>query len=407
MPTAESPLAKGKSKPFSDISLRSLKPKDKPYKLADSGGLFIVVSPAGGKHWKLAYRHAGKQKTLSFGEYPYVSLADARKKREDAKTVLAAGRDPAGKRKRVAPDRTFEFIAREWFNNRKGEWVEAHASRVLSRLEADVFPEFGDRELDDIKGMDVLEMVRKVEDRGAIDVSKRILQTCNQVFCYGIITDRGTRNPSGELRGALKKNPRVKHFAALKVPEIPEFLKRLDYSSGNPLIRLAVMFTLLTFVRTNETRYAVWSEFEGLDTDAPTWRIPKERMKMGREHIVPLSRQVVALLTEIKQHSGDCPYLFPSYGRSGVLSQNAMIQRVYDMGYRGLLTIHGFRGTASTVLNENDFASDHIERQLAHAEENEIRGAYNSAEWLPQRRVMMQWWADFIDGQRAATKSHN
>jgi len=384
---------------LTDIGIRALKPRPVNAKLSDGGGLHLLLTPAGGKLWKLAYRFGGKQKTLSLGAYPAIGLLDARRKRDAAKADLAAGVDPGAKAKPAAEPDTFEVLAREWYASQIGDWAESHAQRIMARFEADVFPAIGSSPLADIAPLAVLEMLRTVEARGALDVAKRIRQTCSQVFRYAIATGRADRDPSGDLRGAMKRSPKVKHFAALQAHDIREFLSTLALYDGEPGTRFAIYFTLLTFVRTSETRLARWSEFECLDGSAPIWRIPGERMKAGREHVVPLSRQCVELLGKIKELSGKRPVLFPSHGREGVLSQNAMIFALYRMGYHSRLTIHGFRGTASTILNEHGCNSDHIELQLAHVERDDVRGAYNSAQWIEPRRVMMQWWADYIAAQ--------
>lgn len=383
--------------PLSEAKCRNEKPGDKQKKLSDGGGLYLLVLPTGGKSWRLGYRFAGKQKAISFGQYPAVTLAMARERRDEARRLLAVGQDP-GARSEARKVESFEQVARRWHANESAGWVPAHAARVLSRMERDVFPEIGASTLDAIEPPDVLAVLRKVEDRGALDISKRLRQSISSVFRFAIAEGKARRNPAADVGDALKPRPRVKHFAALRASELPDLLASIKAYDGQAQTRLALLLTLHTFVRTSETRFAAWHEFEDLDGLAPLWRIPGERMKMGREHLVPLSTQVVSILRELRQIS-DGPYLFPGAGGRGVMSQNTMIFALYRMGYHSKLTVHGFRSMASTILNEAHFNRDWIERQLAHVEDNEVRGAYNSAEWLPGRRDMMCWWSNYLDGQ--------
>lgn len=374
---------------LTDIACRSAKPTEKQKKLTDGGGLYLLVLPSGGKSWRLAYRFDGKQKALALGKYPTVTLLDARARRDAAKRKLDAGMDPAVE----AKSDTFESVARRWHDNEKAGWVEAHASRVLSRIERDVFPALGSKPLTEITAPDVLDVLRKVEERGALDISKRLRQSIGSVFQFAIAEGKATSNPAADVGKALKPRPKVKHFASLKADAIPDLVKAINSYDGETQTRLALLLTLHTFVRTNETRWAKWSEFEGLDGEAPLWRIPKERMKMGREHLVPLTTQVVAILRELRELN-EGTYLFE--GIAGVMSQNTMIFALYRMGYHSKLTVHGFRSMASTTLNEHGWNRDWIERQLAHVENNDVRGAYNSAEYLTGRRDMMRWWSDYL-----------
>lgn len=374
---------------LSDAACRNVKPSEKQRKLSDGGGLYLLVLPSGGKSWRLAYRFGGKQKAISFGQYPAVSLVAARTKRDDAKKLLARGIDPATE----AQSDSFESFARRWHETNKAEWVNAHAERVLSRIERDVFPVLGPRPITQIEAPDVLAVLRKVEERGALDISKRLRQSIGAVFRFAIAEGKATRNPASDVGDALKPKPRVKHFASLKADGIPELVKAINAYDGEDQTRLALLLTLHTFVRTTETRFAHWREIEDLDGKAPLWRIPKERMKMGREHIVPLSPQVVAIMRELHELNGD-GYLFP--GAGVVMSQNTMIFALYRMGYHSKLTVHGFRSMASTALNEHGWNRDWIELQLAHSEDNEVRGAYNAAEYLAGRREMMAWWSDYL-----------
>jgi integrase len=386
--------------PLTEIECRTAKPKTKPYKLTDANGLQLWVHTSGSRTWRLAYRFAGKQRSITFGQYPTITLGEARRKRDDVRRLLWEGRDPEAvvTTTTASVDRTFKAVATTWFELRKDGWVEDHAKRVWSRLVNDVFPEIGTMEVQDIKVRHILTVIRKVEDRGALDVSRRIRQTIGKIFQFAIVEELCEVNPATEdLNVALKPKPKVKHFASLKEAELPEFFERFATYNGDAITRYALQFTIQTLVRTSETRFAAWCEFEDLDGGAPLWRIPPERMKMGREHLVPLSRQTVALLRDLRSITGKYDLLFPASTKKGVISQNTMIFAMYRMGYHSRATVHGFRGTASTILNENGFNEDWIERQLAHDEDDEIRAAYNSAEYLPGRRQMVQWWCDRLD----------
>lgn len=388
---------------LTDITIRKLRSGAKPYKQSDGGGLYVLVQPDGGRYWRLAYRFGGKQKTLALGVYPDVTLRDARTKREVARDQLAAGIDPSHVRKldklavKVSSENTFEAVALEWHGNQIERWTTEHAGRTRRRLERDVFSVIGSRPIAEIEPPELLMVLRKVEARGALDIAKRLRETCGQIFRYAIVTGRAKRDPTPDLKGALKAAPPPIHRAAMPRGEIPEFLAKLAAYDGEPTTQMALRLALLTFVRTKELRAARWSEMEGLTGVAPLWRIPAERMKMKRVHLVPLSRQSVAVLDALRPLTGKCGYLFPSPGKKGFMSENTMLYALYRMGWHGRATVHGFRGVASTVLNENGFNSDWIERQLAHDSADAVRAAYNSAQYLDGRRQMMQWWADYLD----------
>lgn len=401
--------------PLTELQARSAKPRDRAYKLADGGGLFLLIQPNGSKLWRMKYRYAGKEKLLSFGSYPKVALAEARKKRTAARDVLSSGEDPGKDRAddELNEDRTFRAVATLWHDNRKYSLDPAHAQRVWSRLERDVFPEIGQKPIDEITPPIVLKMIRKIEQRGALDISRRAKQGVGQVFQFAIACGLATTDPTAHLRGALKPRPRVKHMSRVPLAELHGFIEKLlAYQEGgdrrSAVTRDAVHFALLTWVRTKELRLAVKSEFEGLDGHSPLWRIPAERMKMGREHLVPLSRQAADIAKSmIKAARGE--YLFPGKNPRDPLSENTMIYALYRLGYHSRQTVHGFRGLASTWANEQlveygkppiwirRYHEDWIELQLAHSERNEVRGAYNAAEYLEPRRRMMQDWADFLD----------
>ncbi|AOR76586.1 tyrosine-type recombinase/integrase [Novosphingobium resinovorum] len=386
--------------PISDTTCRNAKPRDKAYKLTDSEGLHLLVQTNGSRLWRLAYRFDGKQKTLSLGPYPSVSLAKARELRQEARTQLHLGHDPAEVRKQevVESSQTFHSVSREWLGLWQVGKDAAHILRVENRLKKDVYPIFGNRHVAGIRAPEILEMLRKVEDRGALDIARRLRQTCDQIFRYAKASGLVENNPaSADLLEAMKPKAKVTHMPSLADDELPEFLQRLDRYDGDVLTKDAIWFTLLTWVRTSETRFAEWSEIEGLGGEAPLWRIPAPRMKMGREHLVPLSAAAADVLSRLPRSSR---YIFPGL-KGKAMSENTMLYGIYRMGYHSRATIHGFRGTASTIANEAGWNKDWVERQLAHVEENKIRGAYNSAEWLPGRRDMMNWWAKLLATRRS------
>jgi integrase len=385
---------------LSDAKVRNAKPRPKPYKIADGEGLFLLILPTGGKYWRLKYFFAGKEKLLAIGVYPEITLSDARERRAQARKLLAAGKDPADAKreaKRLAVFKnanSFEAVAREWFEKRKHEWAPVTADAALHRLETFILPRLGPRPIADITAPDVLEMLRAVEAKGALETAQRIMNITGQIFMYAIATARAVRNPVPDLRGALK-TPVVKHRSFLQEHELPEYLKKLARYAGDVCTRLALQLLLLTFVRTNELRAARWVE---VNWEKAEWRIPAARMKMKEQHIVPLSTQAIAVLRELHKHSGHREHCFPNHNRPDTfMSENTMLYALYRMGYHSRATGHGFRSTASTILNEHGFHADVIERQLAHTERNAVRAAYNHAQYLPERRKMMQWWADYLD----------
>ena len=393
---------------LSDAQARNAKPKSKPYKIADGEGLFLLIMPSGSKYWRLKYFFAGKEKLLALGVYPEIGLADARERRAQARKVLAAGNDPGEVKieaKRLTISRNanaFEAVAREWFEKRKHEWAPSTADTILGRLEKHVLPKLGQRPIADITAPEVLAMLRVVEGRGALETARRVMQMSGQIFMYAIATGRAERNPVPDLRGALK-TPVAKHYAFLNANELPAYLKKLEAYDGSLQTKLALRFLLLTFVRTTELRAAEWTE---IDWDKAEWRIPAARMKMKELHIVPLSRQATGVLRALQQLSGHRQYVFPNqHNLATFMSENTMLYALYRMGYHSRTTGHGFRSTASTILNEHDFRADVIERQLAHSERDTVRAAYNHAQYLPERRKMMQWWADYLEIRRRGRNS--
>lgn len=387
---------------LTDNAIRSAKPREKPYKLFDERGLFLLITPAGARWWRLKFRVAGKEKLLSVGVYPDVSLKVARERRDELRRQLANGVDPSVKRKaeKAASADTFEAVGREWFAKFSANWAATHSEKIIRRLENDIFPWLGSRPVGEITAPELLACLRRIESRGALDTAHRAHQNCGQIFRYAIATGRAERDPAADLRGAL---PPVNggHFASITDPAgIGALLRAIDGYEGTLVARCALRFAPLVFVRPGELRQTEWSEF---DLDNAEWRIPAERMKARVPHIVPLSTQAVAILWELQPLTGSGRYVFPSL-RTSVrpMSENTINAALRRLGYDGhQMTGHGFRSMASTLLNEQGWNRDAIERQLAHGERNEVRAAYNYAQHLPERRKMMQSWSDYLDGLRA------
>lgn len=386
--------------PLTDIKVKNAKLADKQYKLTDGEGMYLLVHPNGGKYWRLKYQFAGKEKTLAIGTYPTISLSEARDKRFIAKKQIADGIDPSQDKREQKLQRTinsensFESIAREWHQKNYAKWKPKHAGNILKRLEADLFPVIGFRPINQINAPELLSAVQKIEKRGAIDMAHRALQNSGQIFRYAVATSRAARDISADLKGALTPKTTT-HHAKLEEDELPEFLRRLENYEGELQTKLAFKFLILTFVRTIEVRGARWDE---INFDKKEWHIPPGRMKMKEKHIVPLSKQALVILKEMQKLSGNREFIFPSHqSPNKFMSENTLLYAVYRMGYHSRMTVHGFRSTASTILNENGFNKDHIERQLAHGERDKVRAAYNHAQYLPERKKMMQWWADYLD----------
>ena len=384
-------------------TIKTCKPKDKAYKLTDGGGLYMLVSPRGGKWWRFDYRFQSKRKTLSMGVYPAVSLKDARDRRDEAKKQLANGMDPAIVRKsqkhQQSQPNTFEAVAREWHAKFKPGWSDTHASRLLRLLERDIFPWLGSMPVSDVSSPLLLQTIRRIETR-SLDTAHRAMQNCGQVFRYAIATGRQQNDPTHALKGAIPPI-RDNHFASITHPEqIGPLLRAIEGYKGEFITQSALRLGPLVFVRPGELRHAEWSE---INLEIGEWRIPSEKMKMGQPHIVPLARQSIVLLTDLQPLTGTGQYLFPSVrSLDRPLSENTINAALRRLGYtKDEMTGHGFRSMASTLLNEQGWNRDHIERQLAHAERNKIRAAYNYADYLPERRKMMQAWADYLDTLKA------
>jgi integrase len=394
--------------PRADLKFRNAKPKQKPYKLADDGGLFLLVTPNGGKYWRWKYRFASREKLLALGVYPQVSLADARSARDRARGSLKKnGADPMTIRReeklaqRLRADNTLEAIAREWWDHWRESRTPRHAADVMARLQANIFPTLGNRPIAEITAPQVLAVAREIERRGALEIAHRSVQCVGQVFRYAVRTGRAHHNPAADLRGALRARKKT-NYARVDAKELPELLRKIRGYGGSPYTRLALRLMALTFVRTSELIGARWSEF---DFDAAQWRIPAERMKAKTLHIVPLSRQAIELLHELQAFSGGRELLFPNErDHAKAMSNNAILYALYRLGYHSRMTGHGFRGVASTLLHEMGFRHDHIELQLAHQERNSTSAAYNHAQYLAERAAMMQHWGDYLDSVEAGAK---
>lgn len=392
---------------LTNVAVQGAKPKAKRYILKDERGLYLEVAPSGGKWWRLRYWLAGRENRLSLGTFPEVSLAQARERRDEARKLLAQGIDPsAAKKERAeaqAGGETFEAVASEWFERFRKKWTAPHAGRILTRLRKDVFPFIGSRPIHEINAPELLTVMRRIEARGAIETAHRALQNCGQVFRYAVACGKAERDPSGDLRGALTPTKEKHHPSITDPKELGELLRTIDAYQGSHVVRCALRLAPLLFVRPGELRHAEWSE---VDLEAAEWRIPAEKMKMRTQHIVPLSRQAVAVLRELHPLTGKGKYVFPGVRSSAKpMSENTVNAALRYMGYStDQVTGHGFRSTATTLLNEQGWNPDAIERQLSHAERNKVRAAYNFAEFLPERRRMMQAWADFLDGLRQGGK---
>ena len=375
--------------PLNEIAVKSLKPTDKARKVSDAKGLYLFLAPTGSKLWRYDYRHEGKRKTMSFGAWPKVSLATARGMRDIAKASIGDGYDPSERPKGTAHN-SFEGVCDEWLTAQT--WVPAHKDRVTSRFVEDVYRHIGKLRLDLITPAEILKLLRRIEARGALDVAKRVRQSIGAVFRYGVATGRASRDPSADLMDAMKPPARTQHMAALKVGEVKDFFERLRIYDGETGTSDAIEMVMHTFVRTNEIRFAKWEEFDG-----DLWRIPGDRMKMHRDHIVPITAPAKAILARLKKDN-TTEWVVP--GLRGPISQNTLIYAVYRMGYHSRTTVHGFRGLASTVLNESGWwRTDAIERQLAHVPENQVRSAYNAAQYLDERKRMMAWWSNWLIDQ--------
>lgn len=394
---------------LTDIICRSAKAQAKEYKLTDASGLHLLVSTNGCKGWRLRYRFGGKEQMLSLGTYPEIGLKDARNRRDEARKLIANGINPSAKRQQdkrqltEAGTDSFESIAREWYAKYSPQWATSHGEKIIRRLERDVFPWIGSHPARSITAPELLAVLRRIESRGAVETAHRAGQNCGQVLRYAVATGRAERDPSGDLKGALPPI-RQTHHASITEPErIGALLRSMDAYQGSMVTRCALLLAPLVFVRPGELRRAEWAE---IDLDGAEWRIPAAKMKSRVLHIVPLSEQAIAVLRELQPLTGRGRYVFPSgRGPSRCMSENGVLSALRRMGYSGdQMTGHGFRSMASTLLNEQGWPRDAIERQLAHGERDKVRAAYNYAEHLPVRRKMMQAWADHLDSLRRGSQ---
>lgn len=386
---------------LNDTKLRAIRATGKAQKLTDGKGLYLYVSPSGGTSWRIDYTFKGKRKTYTVGQYPSISLATARKHHLELKEQLAQGIDPSSQKKAIKTAKrtkevnAFEVVALEWFSNKKTTWSEVHSKRVLMHLSNDLIPMLGQKDISTISTPELLGVARKIEARGAYETAHRTIRIASHVFRYAIAIGRAERDPAQDLRGALVPVQK-KNFATITDPkEIGLLLRNIDDYTGYLIVKFALQIAPFVFVRPSELRQAQWAEF---DLEAKEWRIPAKRMKMRQMHIVPLAEQVIALVKELQHYTGHSTYLFPSPRTdTAPISDMTPLSALRRMGYeKEDMTIHGFRSMASTLLNEQGYNRDYIERQLAHGERNSARASYNHAEYLPERRAMMQEWADYL-----------
>ncbi|EMR9502381.1 tyrosine-type recombinase/integrase, partial [Escherichia coli] len=382
--------------PLNDMQIRRAKPEVKAYTLGDGQGLSLLVEPNGSKSWRFRYRYAGKPKMISLGVYPTITLAEARARRDEARKIVAEGKNPSEVRKeqklalRIQSENAFEKIAREWHQMKSAKWSAGYASDIIEAFQNDIFPYVGTRPVGEIKPLELLNVLRKIEKRGALEKMRKVRQRCSEVFRYAIATGRAEFNPAADLSSALEVH-KSNHFPFLKSDEIPDFLRALDSYAGSRLVQIATKLLMVTGVRTIELRAALWQEF---DLDNAIWEIPAERMKMRRSHLVPLSTQALGFLNELKSMTGNYRYVFP--GRNDPnkpMSEASINQLIKRIGYGGKVTGHGFRHMFSTLLHEQGFNSNWIEIQLAHVDKNSVRGTYNHAQYLEQRRQMLEWYS--------------
>jgi integrase len=395
--------------PLSDTKIRKIKPTGKPYKVADEKGLHLLVSPSGGKLWRMKYRFDGKEKLLSFGAYPDVPLVRAREKRDEARSLIADGVDPADNKraqKAAKADRaanSFEIIAREWFEARKDKWAPSHSGRLIKRLQNDVFPWIGGRPIAEITAPEILSVMKRIEGRGTLDTAHRVHQDCGQVFRYAVSTGRADRDPTGDLRGALP-TAAGGHFASITDPDsVGELLRAVDGFKGTLIVQCALKLAPMLFVRPGELRQARWNNF---DLDKAEWKYLVTKTKT--EHLVPLPSQAVTILRDLHALTGDSDFVFPGARSNGrAMSDAAINAALRRMGYdtKTEITGHGFRAMARTILHEVlGIPPEVIEHQLAHKVPDALGSAYNRTKFLPARKEMMQRWADYLDKLKAGAE---
>jgi integrase len=402
-------FSEGTEMALKDLMVRNAKPRDSAYKLSDAAGLYVYVSPSGGKLWRWDYRFEGKGKTMAFGKYPDVPLALARERHAGGRQILATGVDPMDQRKsakteeKLSQESAFSNLAAKWLEHWKHGKSARHVDSTARRIQTNILPFLGDKLVTEITAPHLVGMVKVIQDRGARDIAKRALETTGQIFRFAVAHGYAQRNPAAEIRPAdiLQKAFKT-NYARIDAKELPHLLRQIQVYPGRHITRLAIKLLALTFVRTAELIAAKWCEF---DLENGRWDIPAERMKMRTSHIVPLSHQTLESLTELHTLTGGSDWLFPGErnGKSH-MSNNTILMGLERMGYRGKMTGHGFRGLASTILHEQDYPHDHIELQLAHTQRNAVSAAYNHAQYLKPRAKMMQDWADFLDAEQRGAR---
>ena len=387
---------------LTELGVRKAKPSSKQKKLTDGRGLLLLLHPNGSKYWRMKYRFMGKEKLLAFGVWPEVSLTEARKKRNEAKQLLKSGKDPSAAKKnlkvsqKVAQSNTFGSVTEEWLEIKQKEWKSPYFDDVKSSIEIHLLPDLSQRPIEDITSSEILSVLKKIEEQGKLEVASRSRQKCGAIFTYANLRQLCTSNPVSNLKGALA-SPKKKKFNSLSPKDLPQFLVKLEEYDGAIITKLALRFVLLTFARTVEIRFANWNEFD-LEDEEPIWRIPEEKMKMGREHVVPLSSQALVVLKEVRRFTQGDKYVFHQANNPNMpMSANTMLFAMYRMGYHSRATVHGLRATMSTLLNEKGHNPDVVEHLLSHQGTNKVRAAYNRAEYLSERRITLQWLADHLD----------
>jgi integrase len=387
---------------LTELGIKKSKSSIKEKKLYDGKGLYLLLHTNGSKYWRVKYRFLGKEKVFSLGVWPNISLTDARKIRNEVKIVLKSGQDPNVVKnnillnKQVDQLNTFKAVADEWLLIKEKEWKQNNFQDVKRAIENHLYPDLGHRPLSEITSAELLLVLKKIEGQGKYEATRRARQKCEAIFRYANLSQRCENNPASNLKGALA-SPKKKKFNALNPEELPEFLIKLNEYNGSIITKLALRLVLYTLARTAEIRFATWNEFD-LESSEPLWRVPKERMKMGIEHHVPLSSQSLRVIKQVRKYSEGDHYVFHQINNPNKpMSENTMLYAIYRMGYRSHATVHGFRATISTLLNENEYNPDVIERLLSHQEKNKVRDSYNRAEYLPQRKKYLQWLGDYLD----------
>jgi len=387
---------------LTELGIKKSKSGIKEKKLFDGQGLYLLLHPNGSKYWRIKYRFLGKEKVLALGVWPNISLTAARKMRNEAKIILNSGQDPNVVKnnillsKQVDQLNTFKAVADEWLLTKEQEWKQNNFQDVKRAIENHLYPDLGQRPLSEITSAELLSVLKKIQGQGKYEATRRARQKCEAIFRYANLSQRCENNPASNLKGALA-SPKKKKFNALNPEELPEFLIKLNEYNGSIITKLALRLVLYTLARTAEIRFATWNEFD-LESSEPLWRVPKERMKMGIEHHVPLSSQALGVINQVRKYSEGDHYVFHQINNPNKpMSENTMLYAIYRMGYRSHATVHGFRATMSTLLNENEHNPDVIERLLSHQEKNKVRDSYNRAEYLPQRRKLLHWLGDYLD----------